>query len=244
MADVKAGPSIARRCRPGHHGRTSPSAATCCAEGPIEYQRRPPGDEAQGAQHRRPADPGRVRISTSSRSTARSSSTARRPSGMRLDIPAATAIRFEPGDQKEVTLVPYGGKQRVYGFNNLVDGPTATARHADAANAKAIALAAKRGFRLVRVRRAEPASASNDSQRTLHGNASRAASTPTCSAPPSATRSASATPDSVHRDRAGPARSRRRGRLYGGGKTPARRHGHGQPAHQRRRRASTWSSPT
>ena len=41
---------------------------------------------------------------------------------MRLDIPAGTAIRFEPGDEKEVTLVPFGGKQRVFGFNNLVDG--------------------------------------------------------------------------------------------------------------------------
>ena len=47
-------------------------------------------------------------------------------SGMRLDISAGTAIRFEPGDQKEVTLVPFGGKQRVYGFNGLVDGWTGT----------------------------------------------------------------------------------------------------------------------
>lgn len=44
--------------------------------------------------------------------------------GKRLDIPAGTAVRFEPGDQKKVTLVPYGGKQRCYGFNNLVDGWT------------------------------------------------------------------------------------------------------------------------
>ena len=42
--------------------------------------------------------------------------------GKRLNISASTAIRFEPGDEKEVTLVPFGGKQRVYGFNNLVDG--------------------------------------------------------------------------------------------------------------------------
>ncbi|MET0516021.1 MAG: urease subunit beta [Nitrospiraceae bacterium] len=42
--------------------------------------------------------------------------------GKRLDIPASTGLRFEPGDQKEVTLVPFGGKQRIYGFNNLVDG--------------------------------------------------------------------------------------------------------------------------
>jgi len=42
--------------------------------------------------------------------------------GCRLDIAAGTAVRFEPGDQKEVTLVPFGGKMRVHGFNNLVDG--------------------------------------------------------------------------------------------------------------------------
>lgn len=42
--------------------------------------------------------------------------------GKRLDIPATTAIRFEPGDEKEVTLVTLGGGQRVFGFNNLVDG--------------------------------------------------------------------------------------------------------------------------
>lgn len=44
--------------------------------------------------------------------------------GKRLDIPATTAVRFEPGDEKEVTLVPMGGKQFCYGFNNLVDGWT------------------------------------------------------------------------------------------------------------------------
>jgi urease subunit beta len=42
--------------------------------------------------------------------------------GHRLDIPAGVAVRFEPGDEKEITLVPFGGKRRVYGFNNLVDG--------------------------------------------------------------------------------------------------------------------------
>jgi urease subunit beta len=42
--------------------------------------------------------------------------------GQRLDIPAGTAVRFEPGDKREVTLVPFGGKRRVQGFNNLVDG--------------------------------------------------------------------------------------------------------------------------
>ena len=42
--------------------------------------------------------------------------------GHRLDIAAGTAVRFEPGDEREVTLVPFGGKRRIYGFNNLVDG--------------------------------------------------------------------------------------------------------------------------
>lgn len=42
--------------------------------------------------------------------------------GKRLNIPATTAVRFEPGDEKEVALVPYQGKQRVVGFNDLVDG--------------------------------------------------------------------------------------------------------------------------
>lgn len=44
--------------------------------------------------------------------------------GMRLDIPSGTAIRFEPGDKKTVTLVPMGGKQCCYGFNDLVNGWT------------------------------------------------------------------------------------------------------------------------
>lgn len=42
--------------------------------------------------------------------------------GCHLDIPATTAIRFEPGEEKEVAVVPFAGKQRVIGFNDLVDG--------------------------------------------------------------------------------------------------------------------------
>ena len=37
--------------------------------------------------------------------------------GMRLDIPAGTAVRFEPGQSRDVTLVPLAGKREVYGFN-------------------------------------------------------------------------------------------------------------------------------
>ena len=43
--------------------------------------------------------------------------------GMRLDIPAGTAIRFEPGDQREVTLIPFSGARRAFGFNGLINGP-------------------------------------------------------------------------------------------------------------------------
>ena len=42
--------------------------------------------------------------------------------GMRLDIPAGTAIRVEPGDTTDVKLVPYKGLRIVYGFNSLVNG--------------------------------------------------------------------------------------------------------------------------
>ncbi len=42
--------------------------------------------------------------------------------GKRLDIPAGTAIRFEPGDSREVRLVPFAGKKNIYGFNGLING--------------------------------------------------------------------------------------------------------------------------
>jgi urease subunit beta len=42
--------------------------------------------------------------------------------GMRLDIPAGTAIRFEPGEEKEVPLVALAGARRVYGHNGQVNG--------------------------------------------------------------------------------------------------------------------------
>jgi len=42
--------------------------------------------------------------------------------GMRLDIAAGTAVRFEPGQAREVRLVPYGGARRVFGFNGHVMG--------------------------------------------------------------------------------------------------------------------------
>ena len=66
--------------------------------------------------------------------------------GMRLNIASTTAVRFEPGDEKAVELVSFGGRCAVYGFNDLVDSWTGDA-HTRAINiAKADAL----GFKNVR----------------------------------------------------------------------------------------------
>ena len=46
-----------------------------------------------------------------------------RTRGFRLDIPAGTAVRFEPGQTRTVALVAYGGKRVVHGFNGKVNGP-------------------------------------------------------------------------------------------------------------------------
>lgn len=46
--------------------------------------------------------------------------------GQRLNIAAGTSVRFEPGDEKEVELVPFGGAKIVYGHNGKVNGPLTT----------------------------------------------------------------------------------------------------------------------
>jgi urease subunit beta len=46
-----------------------------------------------------------------------------RTRGFRLDIPAGTAIRFEPGQSRQVALVAFAGNRTVWGFNGLVNGP-------------------------------------------------------------------------------------------------------------------------
>ncbi|PLS03233.1 urease subunit beta [Neobacillus cucumis] len=46
--------------------------------------------------------------------------------GKHLNIPAGTAVRFEPGDAKEIELVPFAGSREVYGLNNKTDGPLDT----------------------------------------------------------------------------------------------------------------------
>src|SRR6266481_10208327 len=45
--------------------------------------------------------------------------------GMRLNIPAGTAVRFEPGEEKEIELTAFGGRRVIHGFNGLVEGELA-----------------------------------------------------------------------------------------------------------------------
>lgn len=62
--------------------------------------------------------------------------------GMRLNIVAGTAIRFEPGEKHQVTLVEFAGKKMVFGHNGLVNGSIST----EADKSKAIAKAKQKGF--------------------------------------------------------------------------------------------------
>ncbi|HXV24943.1 MAG TPA: urease subunit gamma [Alphaproteobacteria bacterium] len=63
--------------------------------------------------------------------------------GMHLDIPAGTAVRFEPGESKEVTLVPFGGSGEVFGLNRLTDGSV----KGELRRAEAMKRARDRGFK-------------------------------------------------------------------------------------------------
>ena len=63
--------------------------------------------------------------------------------GMRLNIPAGTAVRFEPGDEKVVELVAIAGAREVHGLNALADGPTD-----EASRAAALERAAREGYRM------------------------------------------------------------------------------------------------
>jgi urease beta subunit len=57
--------------------------------------------------------------------------------GMRLCVPAGTAVRFEPGDDKGVTLVELGGRKEVYGLNSLTDGAVSGDKAREAALTRA-----------------------------------------------------------------------------------------------------------
>jgi len=61
--------------------------------------------------------------------------------GMRLNIPAGTAVRFEPGDTKKVTLVEIGGSKHIYGLNGLTNGLAD-----ESTKAAALKRAAEHGF--------------------------------------------------------------------------------------------------
>ncbi len=63
--------------------------------------------------------------------------------GMHLDIPAGTAVRFEPGEAKEVTLTEFGGSGEIFGLNSLTNGST----RSDSRKTKALAEAKAKGFK-------------------------------------------------------------------------------------------------
>jgi len=63
--------------------------------------------------------------------------------GMHLDIPAGTAVRFEPGESKQVALTEFGGTGELFGLNNLTDGASRSAVRKDAA----LRRARERGFK-------------------------------------------------------------------------------------------------
>ncbi len=63
--------------------------------------------------------------------------------GMHLDIPAGTAVRFEPGENKEVTLVQFGGTGEIFGLNGLANGSTRSA----ARKAEALKRAREQGYK-------------------------------------------------------------------------------------------------
>lgn len=63
--------------------------------------------------------------------------------GMHLDIPAGTAVRFEPGEEKEVTLVLFGGTGEIHGLNGLTNGST----RSEIVKEQALQLARSRGYK-------------------------------------------------------------------------------------------------
>jgi urease beta subunit len=67
--------------------------------------------------------------------------------GKRLNIPAGTAVRFEPGEEKEIELTPFGGRRVMQGCNGLVEGPL----DAEGVREAALARAQKAGFRTSRI---------------------------------------------------------------------------------------------
>ena len=98
------------------------------AEGDIELNA---GREGGGADGRQPGRTGRCRWAATNHfaeTNAALDFDRDAGRGMRLDIAAGTAVRFEPGQTREVSLVPYGGDRAVWGFNKAVMGGAVTPR--------------------------------------------------------------------------------------------------------------------
>lgn len=66
--------------------------------------------------------------------------------GCHLDVLAGGSVRFEPGETKEVALVPYGGDRAVYGFNGLTEGVLGTGEELERQRARAVARLRAAGY--------------------------------------------------------------------------------------------------
>lgn len=70
----------------------------------------------------------------------------RKAFGMHLDIQAGTCVRFEPGDEKEISLVEFGGRKKLWGFNDLTRGDV----RSKVVRERALRLAKKLGYKGLR----------------------------------------------------------------------------------------------
>ena len=146
-------------------------------------------------QHRRPPGAGRLALPLLRGQPGAATSTARRAFGMHLDIPAGTAVRFEPGDEREVDLVAFGGDAR----GPRPQRPDRRDRRRRRARGRAGA------------RARAPASWARGAEPWASG--SRGASTPSCSGPTTGDRVRLGDTDLWAEVEARPARARRRVRL-------------------------------
>ena len=200
-------------------------------------QRRPAHDQHRGAQHRRPPDPGRLALPL-----LRGQPAARVRPRRHLRHAAGhpgrhgRALRARR-PARPSTLVPFGGKQRVYGFNGLVDGwtgggpdPGYTPDRVAAAERAADAAASRPARRATSKGRHGMSQISRQQYADLYG-------------PTVGDKIRLGDTDLYVEIEKDLRVLRRRGGLRRR-QDAARRHGPGQPAHRGRRRASTWSSPT
>ncbi len=119
--------------------------------------------------------------------------------GCHLNIPATTAIRFEPGDEKEVEVVAFGGKRRVIGFNDLVSGYTGDEDVPSyfPARMKAFRRVRKAGFKIAEA--SAEASSETSSETSAASSAKTAASASSASSASSAAAPHSASPAHAER---------------------------------------------